>query len=276
MPAHADEATFVSLSEMAPLQMEAGFEHAGIKSKAWVEEATRVSEAEHRPFVDVLVEIIKRSSDKGISVYISPDGFYRPDDGHHKVLAAEELLDRYKIAPARVKWKVIVKGNFRGKTWEEYGEALQKLGAGHFPPDVLADSRARGETVGQLFQRLPRYFKMMRDSPMRSAMGRFYDSLGLEGAWLRPYSQFYMGEKLANELGVRVERGTELSEATLLKFREFFFAPDREAAAWRAALLNEARPEFRDIVARKIDETAAFLSQQASRALVNCVKSGLQ
>jgi hypothetical protein len=74
-------ATPIPLSWMSPLQMDAGFAHAKIKEGKWIAEATRISNETTRPFKEVLTELINLSGGKGFSVYISPDGRYRPDDG---------------------------------------------------------------------------------------------------------------------------------------------------------------------------------------------------
>ncbi|MGZ3707511.1 MAG: ParB-like protein [Bdellovibrionota bacterium] len=220
------ELVAIDFPNLAPLQMEAGKAEAHHKAEEWLAEARANAAKSGRSLRDEVITVISKRRPKDFRVYISPDGKYRPDDGHHKVLATRELMRDYQIGPELVEWKMNVQADFRGKTWDDFASAMQQKQVGYFPPELVEQIRAAGGSPGDLFRRLPADFSKIGDSPMRTAMGALYDSLSLEGEYFKPYSQFYLGEELARD-GITLKPGEESAPSTIRMLQQYLLKDPR-------------------------------------------------
>jgi hypothetical protein len=93
------------------------------------------------------------------------------------------------------------------------------------------------------YKNLPISFDQMHDLPMRSALGKFFDTTGIKGSEFTPYVQFKLGEKLS-DLGITVKAGEEFSPETQQKISDAFFTGDHSNALL-ADLSKDALPDKR-------------------------------
>ena len=232
----------VSIKEMAPLQTDAGLAEAHDKAESWIAEANLRAKERGVPVRDELVKILNRKGSAGYTAYISPDGKYRPNDGHHKVIAAREIMKRFRIDPSEVKWSLNVEGDYRGESWEKFAREMERRGIGYFSKEVLEESAKRGESLGELYRRhLPDNFLEVHNSPMRSAIGRLFDILGIKGSAFNPYIQFFEGD-LMEDAGVEVKSGEEFSPKTQTRLQSELFEGKLSRELQRT-LLSKVLPE---------------------------------
>lgn len=252
----------IDFGNLAPLQMEAGSAEASHKAEEWLQMAQDQAAKSGRPLAVEVLAVINQRAPRDFRVYVSPDGKFRPDDGHHKTLAALELMKRFGISPQKIQWQMNVIADFRGQTWDAFGQEMTARKIGYFPEQVLQESRAAGESIGTLFQRMPSDFSKIGNSPMRTSTGALYDALGIEGEYFKPYSQFLLGDVLARE-GVRIEPGLERSPTTIKTLQHLLLMDPRGEKLVRF-IISMANPAELELVKSSI-ETARrnFLANEA-------------
>jgi hypothetical protein len=271
----------VGLLSFAPLQTDGGKASAHEKAQEMIDEATRNAEA--RGGGDTvkaeLIKILNREARLGMNGYISPDGMIRPVDGHHKILAIAEVMQNYGIDPRQVDFSVNIKKDYSHKSWATFARDMQEKNLGYFSPEVLRASQRRGESLGDLYEHgLPRDFESLRDSPMRSAVGRLFDSLGIKGSSFRPYIQFLLGDQLAS-YGVRVAPGEEFDDGAQARIiDQLFFGPHH--AEMQNTLISNALPEQRAAIRSELVKTVKRLATQRDlndgQLNVACMRNALQ
>jgi hypothetical protein len=221
----------------APLQGQVGMAEVARKVKAYVDEAELLAHTNGRKAREYILDTVQRESNLGVDGFIDPDGVFRPDDSHHKILAIFQLLRQYSIPENEVKWKLRIpkENDFRGRTWNEFAEALEEKG--------LA-------APGQGARRLPNRFEEMADSPMRSSTGAFFATAGLRGTQFRPMAQFSFGRNLQS-FDLDVEPGREFSPSTQGRIMDLMFnsAHSRELIG---DLSDSALPDQRALVAETL------------------------
>jgi hypothetical protein len=254
----------LTLEEIAPDQAFAGFGEVNAKAQEWSAAARRQVKGEGSSFEDALLRIVNKDLQQDVTAVVSPDGLVHITDAHHRVLAARKVLTDAGIPLKKAEVSVDVVKNFDGAKWNDYVKWREK----NLPTFIPAALHREEMTTAQLvdyYQKLPTDFDKIEDLPMRSAVGKFFDELGIKGSAFEPFVQFRLGEEL-KAMGINVSAGEEYSFATQKKIRDAVFK-GRDGPRLRKFLLSLASDEQGPAVTAALDRMSYLVRHEDPVAL---------
>ncbi len=174
-----------------------------------------------------------------VEAFVGPDGRLWVTDGHHRAIGIMQALKKdfpglaNELLPG---FKVKILENFVGRSMEDLAGAMHDKGKGYFPPEMREaydkarnlqaalikkkdfpggeDARrqavqdARRQAVAELaklLEKLPEDFSQIKNSPMRTALGKAFGEAQLGSDHFLDYVQFYAGEYLLKK-GITVDK----------------------------------------------------------------------
>jgi hypothetical protein len=246
-------------------QYDAGFAEVNKKVEDWIKQAKAVAVTTGKAWQEEVSKIVNQELSKGVTAYVSPDGLVRATDGHHKMAAASKLVTEHGVPQDSIRVGVDVLKDFSEKKpsdadWLEYVKWREKHDPAYFDKAERAAAKGPKDLV-KLYRGLPNSLRELRDSPMRSAMGGFFDALTVRGNYFEPAAQFKLGEEF-KALGLQVKAGEEYSDATQDKILSMMFKDRESSGKLQKAMLDLARPEKREEVSRQLKLATAVLGSK--------------
>ena len=247
-----------TLDDLAPDQREVGMAEVHEKADEILAEAQLTAKTRGSSVQSEVIKILNEKLQQDVRAYISPDGKVRIVDSHHKVMAARELMEREKIPASKIQFEADIEKDFRGDKWSRYAEYREKHDPTYIPEAVRAKLDEAG--IVQFYKDLPTDFTELKNSPMRSAVGKAFDDLDIKGSQFEPFMQFRVGEKLS-ELGITVKAGEEFNPKVQSAIHKAIFQEGAKSSLYKF-ILSSALPNQKAKVAEAMEHGSLLASAQ--------------